>query len=1070
MGTGRYSIRKSRFEKLRMNKKTLRQFYDDHKGKVSDKWSLYLTEYDRVFRQYRDIPVRMLEIGVQNGGSLEIWSQYFDNGEVFVGVDIDDGCSRLEFQDPRISVIVADANSDTAHLEIIGISPEFDIVIDDGSHTSSDIVKSFVKYFPLIAEGGLYVAEDLHCSYWQEYEGGLFGPYASITFFKLLADIINYEHWGVEKNRKDLLAGFSSKYDVDIPEELLNNVYSVEFLNSICFIRKSSAQQVTLGERFIAGQKEKVVNGHQRVRGHALEVPSQLSNYWSSLDKPPAEAHLVLTHKISELNEQVNTLNTLASERLKTISELQSTLSWRITRPLRSLKCFIREKPKRALYVLRQLLRLSGWRKVYSKLKIYFANIGYKCMYKLDNAFTKRGIFKKEVSQQKIRGQIIVVSHNAYKEGAPLLALHLIKHLKLFFGYDVVTILNSGGDIVSEFNKYSKVYRFDLLDPVERAELGSRLYDEGYKLALCNTSVVGAVVEELKNANITCVALIHELPYVIKIAHLEESLKKILQYADYYVFPAQFVKDKLEAGFKINQDKSYIRHQGRYMRNPYLFRNESARARLREYLQCPASTKIVLNIGSGEYRKGIDLFVDTGIEVLSNQDNMIFVWVGKVKDHEIRAAQNKITQSNKSESFRFMDFEKDIGLFYSGSDIFYLSSREDPFPSVYIDAVTAGLPVVAFNHAGGFIELQASIGGILIEDFDTSAAAKSIISLTTDSDLYLQRKSASLEASRLFGFNDYIYDLLEIAGTELYRVSVIIPNYNYVKYIEGRLNSIFNQTVKPFEIIFLDDNSSDNSLEVASELLENSGFDYTIISSNENRGCYKQWLRGISAARGNIIWIAEADDLSETNFIERLLPEFDDKDISLVYCQSVAIDQNSNKMDFSYIDYTNELSTSRWKGDFTNDGENEIVNYMVMMNTVPNASGVLIRTSALKGLDKILSEFTSAGDWITYVYALGFGGISFVGESLNYHRRHDSSIIHTVMHDKKLLKEIVLVSKYILSKYRISQESKEVLANRYMQYYGLITSKNESLSYDEEFKEFFHQNGLHDLWKIVEDL
>ena len=155
-----------------MTNETLAQIYIEHKGKVSDKWQLYLEEYDRLFSAYRTKPIRMLEIGIQNGGSLEIWPKYFPNGKKFIGCDVNPDCSRLRYDDSRIAVVIGNANSDSTQGAILQHSPEFDIVIDDGSHLSGDIVKSFAKYFPKIIDGGVFVAEDLHCSYWREFDGG----------------------------------------------------------------------------------------------------------------------------------------------------------------------------------------------------------------------------------------------------------------------------------------------------------------------------------------------------------------------------------------------------------------------------------------------------------------------------------------------------------------------------------------------------------------------------------------------------------------------------------------------------------------------------------------------------------------------------------------------------------------------------------------------------------------------------------------------------------------------------------------------------------------------------------
>ena len=179
--------------------KTLDQLYREHKGKLSDKWSLYLTEYDRLFTVYRNQPVQLLEIGVQNGGSLEIWDQYFPNARKIIGCDINPSCAALQYRSPRIAVVTGDANLDEFQNEILQYASTFDIIIDDGSHDSSDIVRSFARYFPYLSETGIYVAEDLHCSYWDNFEGGLHQPLSAMSFFKRLTDIVNHEHW---RNRR----------------------------------------------------------------------------------------------------------------------------------------------------------------------------------------------------------------------------------------------------------------------------------------------------------------------------------------------------------------------------------------------------------------------------------------------------------------------------------------------------------------------------------------------------------------------------------------------------------------------------------------------------------------------------------------------------------------------------------------------------------------------------------------------------------------------------------------------------------------------------------------------------
>ncbi|MDB5822769.1 MAG: hypothetical protein JWR21_1473 [Herminiimonas sp.] len=348
-----------------MSKKTLHQLYTEHCGKVSDKWSLYLAEYDRLFDDYRDEPVRLLEIGIQNGGSLEIWSKYFSNSSALIGCDIDPKCAHLIYDDPRISVIVGDANAPEVSEQVFQRSRQFDLIIDDGSHLSGDIVRSFARYFPCIIEGGIFIAEDLHCSYWEEFEGGLFDPYSSISFFKRLADIINHEHWGVARARADILDGIFARYGCKVDAEVLSQVHSVEFINSMCVVRKKSVSQNGLGSRVIVGSIELVVSGLQNKTHEPDPVVDQSNNPWTSRTTPPDEAikhaelglisalqrqsvlqqqnsalqhqHSVLQQQNSALQHEHSVLQQQATELRQEIGSMRDSNSWRITAPLRRL-------------------------------------------------------------------------------------------------------------------------------------------------------------------------------------------------------------------------------------------------------------------------------------------------------------------------------------------------------------------------------------------------------------------------------------------------------------------------------------------------------------------------------------------------------------------------------------------------------------------------------------------------------------------------------------------------------------------------------------------------------------
>jgi len=180
---------------------------------------------------------------------------------------------------------------------VLAHAPRLDIVIDDGSHRSSDIARTFARYFPHIEDGGVFIAEDLHCSYWQEFEGGLFDPLSSIAFFKRLADVVNHEHWGIREQPSTVLEPFVEKYQSRITDVELQHVHSIEFINSMCVVRKQKPERNRLGQRFIAGKTATVVPGHWDLHGSASYALDQTRN--------PLSRNLKTTVKARELIDRV---------------------------------------------------------------------------------------------------------------------------------------------------------------------------------------------------------------------------------------------------------------------------------------------------------------------------------------------------------------------------------------------------------------------------------------------------------------------------------------------------------------------------------------------------------------------------------------------------------------------------------------------------------------------------------------------------------------------------------------------------------------------------------------------
>lgn len=257
-------------------------------------------------------------------------------------------------------------------------------------------------------------------------------------------------------------------------------------------------------------------------------------------------------------------------------------------------------------------------------------------------------------------------------------------------------------------------------------------------------------------------------------------------------------------------------------------------------------------------------------------------------------------------------------------------------------------------------------------------------------------------------------------------LSIIIPNFNYSKYLGLRFNSIINQSFKDYEIIFLDDASSDNSVEIFRKKYE-TYTDKVIVNKNNSGSPFSQWNKGVQNSTGKYIWIAEADDYCENNFLEELIPYLENNDdIGIVFCNTAPINHNGVMYgNYSYLNYLDEIDTVRWTNDYSNDGNNEVENYFYYMNIIANVSGVIIRRDAFIGAGYAPVDYRNCGDWLTYVKILKRWKIAYCSKLLNYHRMHDERVTNNSVSNLIYFKEFLKVQKYIKTNFTLSKDAKK---------------------------------------------
>jgi len=219
--------------------------------------------------------------------------------------------------------------------------------------------------------------------------------------------------------------------------------------------------------------------------------------------------------------------------------------------------------------------------------------------------------------------------------------------------------------------------------------------------------------------------------------------------------------------------------------------------------------------------------------------------------------------------------------------------------------------------------------------------------------------------------------------------SVIVPNYNHSKYLPERLSSIINQSFQDFELIILDDASTDNSLEIISGCIGN--LPHRLIANKENSGSpFKQWDKGISLAKGELIWIAESDDVAEPTLLEKAVRKLLDSETVFAYCQSLIIDSDDN-VTGNVKGWTDEYDPILWNNDFIMDGVKFCSNFLAIKCVIPNASAVVFRRKFYINPLTILPHLTLAGDYLFWAHLAMQGSVAYIAEPLNKFRRHGST-------------------------------------------------------------------------------
>lgn len=191
----------------------IKQLFQNAKNK-SIKWEKYFDAYERLFKNYKNKKIIFVEIGIQNGGSLDIWSEYFSKDSTIIGIDINPECKK--FERDNIKIFIGNQSDENFWIDFFNKVGKVDIILDDGGHTNLDQITTLVNCFKNINDQGLFVTEDTHTSYIKDYNSDK--KFSFINFSKKIIDDINFRY-----NEEFEKFNFS----------LNKHIYSVQFFESI---------------------------------------------------------------------------------------------------------------------------------------------------------------------------------------------------------------------------------------------------------------------------------------------------------------------------------------------------------------------------------------------------------------------------------------------------------------------------------------------------------------------------------------------------------------------------------------------------------------------------------------------------------------------------------------------------------------------------------------------------------------------------------------------------------------------------------------------------------------------
>lgn len=261
--------------------------------------------------------------------------------------------------------------------------------------------------------------------------------------------------------------------------------------------------------------------------------------------------------------------------------------------------------------------------------------------------------------------------------------------------------------------------------------------------------------------------------------------------------------------------------------------------------------------------------------------------------------------------------------------------------------------------------------------------------------------------------------------------SIIIPNYNHANFLQQRIKSILQQSMQDFEIIIIDDASTDNSREIIEEYRSNKKISHIVFNERNSGSLLAQWNKGIRIAKGNWIWIAESDDIADPHFLEECADNINSHpDAGLFYCDSKILDETTQQITRRISDRKNSIfKTRKWSNAYSQNGITEINECLKYDCTINNVSAAVFKKELALQIFKESVSFSYYADWYFFLQSCLLTDICYTPRPLNTYRLHGNSLLNAETCLANSTKEYFKILKLLYYNNKITNKKK--LLNHY---------------------------------------